>query len=264
MTLSKRLRDEVCKKLDIKSYVQLWRRINKFAVERRIVDRDIALLILAYENQIDVRKPRYKVQKEKLGKFEGELKTQKTATLVPIFAAAQSKTKQRKPATKQTVIELGKGMKITGPLLPKRLIDEATQMANVYPIVYVFENSVRNLISHVMSTKHGDKWWDQKVSSTIKKKVRERIEKEDKNRWHGKRGAHPIFYSDIDDLNSIITTNWQDFKDVFPSHQWVTARIDEIEMSRNVVAHNNPLEKRDIQRLELYLGDWIKQISRSS
>jgi hypothetical protein len=112
-----------------------------------------------------------------------------------------------------------------------------------------------------MTARHSDKWWDQKVGSTIKKNVQTRIEKEDKNRWHGKRGAHPIFYTDIEDLKSIIITNWSDFKDIFPNQQWVTVRIDEIGMSRNVVAHNNPLGKRDIQRLKLYLDDWTRQIS---
>jgi hypothetical protein len=264
MTLSKRLRDEVSKKLKIKSHVQLWRRVNTFAVDRKIADRDVALLMLAYEEHVDVRKPRYSVPQKKLDKFEEELKAQKTATPTPVFTIAQSRRKGKRISSKQILIELGKGIKVTDPLLPTKLVVEATQMANVYPVLYVFENSVRNLVSQVMSAKYSDKWWDQKVGSTIKKKVLGRIQKEHENRWHGKRGAHPIFYTDIEDLKSIITTNWQDFKDLFPSQQWVSARIDEIEMSRNVVAHNNPLEKRDIQRLELYLGDWIRQISKSS
>lgn len=259
MTLS-RLRKEVCKKLGIKPR-QLQNRIKKFAVERKIADRDVALLMLAYEQQIDVRKPRYKVQKIKLGKFEAELNIQKTAAPVPVLAAVQDKRKGTKLGSKQLVIELGKGLKVTDPLLPNQLVNEAIQMANVYPVVYVLENSVRNLISHVMTARHSDKWWDQKVGWTIKKNVQTRIEKEDKNRWHGKRGAHPIFYTDIEDLKSIIITNWSDFKDIFPNQQWVTVRIDEIGMSRNVVAHNNPLGKRDIQRLKLYLDDWTRQIS---
>jgi hypothetical protein len=262
MTLSKKLREEVRKKLGIKSDVQLWRRTKEFAVNRGIADRDVALLILAHEKLIDVRKPRYSVPPEKLDKFEVELKAQRSV-IAPVSLPLQNKGNMGRRSSRQKVIEFGKGLNVTDPLLPPKIINEAIQMAGVYRILYVFENSVRNLVMKVMSSEHGDKWWELKVGYTIKKKVSDRIKKEYKNRWHGKRGAHPIFYTDIEDLKSIITTNWKSFKNFFPNQQWVTVRIDEIEMSRNIVAHNNPLEKRDIQRLEIYLGDWIKQISKS-
>jgi len=263
MTLSKRLRDEVCKKLGISSNVQLWRRVNKFAVERKITDRDVALLLLAHEQHIDVRKPRYHVPQKKLEKFEEELKSQRSTSAFPVVPpTAQPTRKGARISAKQIVIEFPKGVVVTDPLLPKKLVDEAIEMANVYPIVYVFENSVRNLVSTIMSSRYTDKWWEQKIGATIKKRVQGRIEKEDKNRWHGRRGAHPIFYTDIDDLKSIITTYWSDFEDIYPSQQWLTVKIEEIELSRNVVAHNNPLDKDDIARLTLDLKGWIKQISR--
>jgi len=164
-------------------------------------------------------------------------------------------------SSKQIVVEIDKGVKIVDPLLPKKFIDDATKMAGVYPVVYIFENSVRNLISTVMKSKHDEKWWETKVGAKINEKVKSRIDNEDKNPWHGRRGAHPIFYTDIDELKSIITANWSDFQDIFPNLQWVTGKIDEIEMSRNVIAHNNPLEDRDIVRLKLNLEDWLKQIA---
>jgi hypothetical protein len=142
------------------------------------------------------------------------------------------------------------------------MIEEAKKMAGVYPVVYVFENSVRSLIMSVMTKKHGEDWFKTKVSGKVQKRVQERIDNEDKNRWHGKRRSHPLFYTDIDDLDSIISTNWSDFEDYFPDQAWVKGKIDEIEMSRNTIAHNNPLEDRDITRLRLDLGDWIRQISR--
>ena len=74
--------------------------------------------------------------------------------------------------------------------------------------------------------------------------------------------SKPIFYTDIDDLKSIIAANWLDFKEIFPNFQWVVGKIEEIEMSRNIIAHNNPLEERDVTRLKLNLEDWIMQISR--
>lgn len=93
----------------------------------------------------------------------------------------------------------------------------------------------------------------------MKKEVEERLLKEKENRWHGKRGVHKIFYTNIGDLNSIVSMNWADFKDMFPSQAWIKSRVDEIEFSRNIVAHNNPLSDHDIKRLKIYFEDLLKQ-----
>jgi len=80
------------------------------------------------------------------------------------------------------------------------------------------------------------------------------------NPWHGKRGSAPIFYTLIDDLKSIIKNNWGDFASLFPNQTWIDTRIGEIERSRNIIAHNNPLAKRDIDRIKLYFEDWEAQV----
>lgn len=214
------------------------------------ISKETAAYLVAAENDIDISKY---LKDNELAKVR-ELK----AVIVP---AVRPRPTAKEASSKQIVVEIDKGVKIVDPLLPKKFIDEATKMAGVYPVVYIFENSVRNLISNVMNSKHGEKWWDTNVGAKIKEKVKGRIENEDKNRWHGRRGAHPIFYTDIDELKSIITANWSDFEDIFPNLQWATGKIDEIEMSRNIIAHNNPLEDRDILRLKLNLEDWIKQIA---
>ena len=111
-----------------------------------------------------------------------------------------------------------------------------------------------------METNHGSDWWDNKVSGRIKKIVAGRMENENRNKWHEKRGAHPIFYTDIDHLSDIITTNWSDFDKYFPSQHWIKAKIEIIETSRNVVSHNNPLSNDDIASVKLNFKQWTKQI----
>jgi hypothetical protein len=158
-----------------------------------------------------------------------------------------------------------KGIKIEDPILPKSIVDDASKMADTYLMIYIFENSVRNLIRNVLETKYGKYWWDSHVSKPVKDTVEKRKEQENENRWHGKRGEHPIFYTDISELNSIITKNWDDFKDIIQKdHTWIKHKIEEIKTSRNVVAHNNPLEKDDIQRIEVNFKDWFKQIGSYS
>jgi hypothetical protein len=51
---------------------------------------------------------------------------------------------------------------------------------------------------------------------------------------------------------------------MFPDLTWVKSRIDSIGLSRNIVAHNNPLPNREIQRLKIYFGDWIRQLKIES
>ncbi len=74
------------------------------------------------------------------------------------------------------------------------------------------------------------------------------------------RGASEIYYTDFGDLSSLIQNNWDDFNDLFPDVDWVLARFRELEASRNIVAHNNLLDERELDRLKMYLSDWVKQV----
>jgi hypothetical protein len=129
----------------------------------------------------------------------------------------------------------------------------------VYLILYLFENSVRELIRLVLE-KHGSDWWDKVVPVHVKQDVEKRLKQEADNRWHGTRGSHRICYTDIGDLYSIISANWQDFKGIFPDDAWIRVTIRGIELSRNIVAHNNPLSEREVKRLKMYYEDWIRQV----
>jgi hypothetical protein len=131
---------------------------------------------------------------------------------------------------------------------------------HVYPIMYLFENSVRELIQRVLRATYGAKWWDQCVPPDVQKVVRGRMRREEARHWHGKRGAHPIFYSDIEHLRQIIESEWSCFSGLFEGKAWVTQRIGEINVSRRVIAHNNPLHQEDLKRLEIYYSDWRRQI----
>lgn len=210
------------------------------------ITTEMAAYLLAADYGIDVSKI---LPEEELAK----LRTLRETKIVV-------KEGKEKKLPQEITIDVVKEFRVRDPFLPKRMIEEAKDMAKVYPIVYLFENSVRNLIKIVLEKKYGQNWWDNKVPLAVRQEVEKRLVKEKENRWHGKRGAHKIFYTNIGDLNSIITTNWKDFEELFPSQAWIKSRIDEIELSRNVIAHNNPLSERDIKRLKIYFEDWINQI----
>ena len=166
--------------------------------------------------------------------------------------------------TKSVTVNFSGELKIPNPSLPSSVLRDALEMQRVYPYLYLFENSVRYFIKDILERKYGPKWWDTKVSNPIKQKAADRELKEGANRWHGRRGAHPIFYIDIDDLIGIINQNYADFRSKMPAVkrplEWLSQRIEEITLSRNIVAHNNPLSPKDISRLKIYYSDWVDQI----
>jgi len=125
---------------------------------------------------------------------------------------------------------------------------------------FCLENAARELINERMTQQHGTSWWDTRTSSTLRQKVEARREKEGDNRWHTRRGAHEINYTDFGDLASLLQQNWVDFADLFPDQNWVTSRLRELEQSRNIIAHNNVLDDCEVDRFRMYLADWLRQV----
>lgn len=134
-------------------------------------------------------------------------------------------------------------------------------MANLpaYLAFFCLENAVRELIVERMLQQHGSDWWT-KVPRGIADKVASRREKEGNNRWHSRRGAEEIYYTDFGDLALIIQNAWVDFSDLFPDVAWITSRLKDLELSRNVIAHNNLLDKLEVDRIRMYLSDWLRQV----
>jgi len=161
----------------------------------------------------------------------------------------------------EQIIRIGPLGDIKDPVISAKIAKDAKEMANVYPFIYVFENSVRIIVTKVLELKYGKDWWKKaKINRKISDKVKIRKKDEDKNKWHGKRGAHEIYYTDIEELMSIIENNWKFFEPHLPKQHIVKAIIEIIGTSRNVLAHNNPLGKDDILSLKLNYRRWTKQV----
>jgi len=173
-----------------------------------------------------------------------------------------SKTKGKFRSTKHVFIKLQEesSLKILDALLSTTLAKDAQKMAIVYPKYYILENSIRVVIKRILENIYATNWWITKVQKDVRDNVKDRMDRESKQPWHGKRGQHEIFYSNFGDLKRIIINNWNDFKDLFPSQAWIAQKLDELEHPRNVMAHHNPVSKIDEKRIDLYLHDWIALI----
>jgi hypothetical protein len=160
----------------------------------------------------------------------------------------------RRAATK--AVRIGPHAPVINPMLPTSIAKDAVRMAELYPKLYVLENSLRYVIGRVLAANHGKEWWSTRAPSDVGKKVQDRRDKEKKAPWHGKRGGHEIFYSDFGDLKKIISNNWSDFSGIFPDQPWITGRLEELEPARNTLAHHNPVPEHEQKRLEVYVEDW--------
>lgn len=136
----------------------------------------------------------------------------------------------------------------------------AVQALPAYLALFCLENSIRELVAERLQDALGTDWWARGTSTELRKKVDQRQEKEGANRWHIRRGAQEIYYTDFGDLIAIIRRNWEAFEDLFPDQNWVINRLAELEASRNIVAHNNNLDDRELQRIRMYLQDWTRQV----
>jgi hypothetical protein len=132
-------------------------------------------------------------------------------------------------------------------------------MQRWYRMLFVFENVLRDFLTTRLVEVKGDDWFNVCATSSMRAKVKDRKEKEEKSQWHVGRNQHPLYYLDFGDLGYLIKNNWDIFKDFF-DQTWILSRIDEAEKTRNVIAHTNILSSEEGQRLELYLRDVLKQI----
>lgn len=160
-------------------------------------------------------------------------------------------------------VEIGVNLNET-PLITPEDIVSAKKMAELYVIIHCYENSARRLIERKLSTELGDDWWEQASNSGMLKKYNERKSKEEKNKWLSPRGnnSSPLYYLDWADLVTLIRKYQTEFGSIIHDIKFVELRLEELEKTRNIVAHNGILPSQDdFQRVILSFKDWCKQVA---
>jgi len=141
-----------------------------------------------------------------------------------------------------------------------RIWFDAQNMSSVYTALYCIENTVRNFIVERMSERQGIDWWNKKVPSSIKTSVETLKKKESKNKYYSNRSDSEIGYTMLGNLGQIIINNWEDFSDIIPNQAWLSSRMDDLEMSRNIIMHTGVLPQVEIERIESIVRDLLRQI----
>lgn len=125
----------------------------------------------------------------------------------------------------------------------------------VYWKLYAIENVVRVLIHSVLSAQIDASWWSSAVDQKLQKKAQGSRSKYTSRPWHTSPGTHDIYYIDLFDLNEIIRANSNLFLPVVPEiDQWM-AKIEQIRLPRNVVAHMNWPSDTDRKRIDVLYED---------
>jgi hypothetical protein len=189
--------------------------------------------------------------------------TQPTVATRPDSPRMKAKGGTRQPKE----IRFANHLKTTDMLLPEAKLKEARAMADVYPLLYVLENSMREVIRRVMKANHGDQWWETQLTTAKLQEIHTKAggRKQNEKKWHQGRGAHPIDYIDLADLGTIILGKSAIF---FPSVlgddvEWFRHFMKELEPSRNVLCHMNPLDENNIKGLQVQVGRWANLVKHA-
>ncbi len=225
------------------------------AENKYVIDESISALLVAWEHKININK---------LASFE-ELKVLRETTQSQLYNKPSTETinpsNPPKRNKRQKAISVPQGVE-SDSFLTLSDISNSSENAQIYPIMYLFENSLRKFISTFMELDYGENWWIDKI---VKEKIKMARDVEIRRNaekiapWHSKRNADSIYYTDITDLENILNT-YQSSGQFNIALGKNTARvlvwIQDFEKTRNILAHNNLVSKRDRDRLKIYAHDW--------
>lgn len=257
MATNPKLRSTLLAKLDI-SPQALSLRVQK---KKKLapMSTELATYLIAHENGIKIDKF---LDPDEVHQVRELLKHAPASP--PRAAVTSAKSKGRLLGTKE--IRFPTGFKVSNMLLPESKLKEAIDMAKVYPLLYVLENSMREVIKRIMKAKYGGGWWDTQLTTGQLKAVHQKASDRKKNekKWHQRRGAHEIDYVDLADLGSIIQNRTADFfPHILDDVDWFRSLMKELEPSRNVIGHMNPLDANNIKGLEVGIERWSKLLKHA-
>jgi Swt1-like HEPN len=213
-----------------------------------------AAYLIAHEAGIKIDKYLTDEQVDRVRGLHSQLKT-----AAPPVAARRS-TRPRSTGKSIRQVRFPDRFIATSAMLSTGKLTEAQEMAKVYPILYVLENSMREVIKRAMSDAAGADWWSTELTTSKLRDVHTLSAKRMKNErsWHQRRGSHPIDYVDLDDLGQIIVGKAPIF---FPAViqeevDWFRNFMKELAPSRNVVCHMNPLEQINVEAVKISHHRW--------
>ena len=143
------------------------------------------------------------------------------------------------------------------PHTPKSLLSDAREMSEYYTLLYVLENTLRNLIRHVF--KNESNWWKSKVNQAIRDSVKITMSKE---KYYENSRADELEYAHLDYLKQIIASNWNVFTLELNEGDKTNFQreIEKFTPSRHAIAHTTKLQGLDAKRCRYKFDEIMKMI----
>ena len=139
---------------------------------------------------------------------------------------------------------------------------EAARMSEFYEVFYCLENSIRKLVADTMIEAEGADWWDG--NRVDEKRIREPAamsRKKEVDSGITPRSDRLIDYTTFGELSQLITDNWELFDPVFQSKTAVSNVSNQLNLLRGPIAHCNPTDELEQERLNLVVRTWFKIMS---
>lgn len=137
--------------------------------------------------------------------------------------------------------------------------NKALEMARLYSVLHCFENEVRTLIRETLEEKEGTDWPD-KLPVKVKRLAESRQKTAFIDSWLEGDKSDILGFVDFGDLSTIMVEKWAYFENIIPSQHWLKQRMDELEKTRNFIAHNRMLLPSEFNRIYMYIADWNRVI----
>lgn len=138
---------------------------------------------------------------------------------------------------------------------PVAIRNNALEMARLYSVLFSFENHVRNFIRETLSESEGAAWVN-KLPPKILQHAEKRQQAAIDDSWLEGEKSDLLGFLDFGHLAQLIVNKWEFFESIIPSQHWLKQRMDELEKSRNFIAHNRMLLPSEFQRMYMYIADW--------
>ena len=137
------------------------------------------------------------------------------------------------------------------------ILTRAERMADFYILYFALENSVRRLITEVLTEKYGSEWWSKAVPEGVRTEVAKK-QREELDTAMTVRSNDPLAYTSFGELISVFNANWDEFSEVLRSQRSVQDTLSQFNKIRNIIAHSCDLDEQEVQRLKLLVNDWIR------
>jgi hypothetical protein len=142
------------------------------------------------------------------------------------------------------------------------LRNEAARMSEFYEVFYCLENSIRKLVADMLAEAEGPTWWNS--ARIDDKRIREPTasrRKKEVDSGVTARSEALIDYTTFGELSQLITDNWDIFETVFSSKTAVSNVSNQLNLLRGPIAHCNPTDELEQERLNLAVRSWFKIMS---